>query len=349
MGSRAVLAAFAALAALVPAGCVFSPPPRILGPPGGGAADSTSLLQAELDRGGRIFLPALPGGRCYPTRGLWVSRSGTELTSDGACLESLGPGPVRLRSPDGDPVPASALLFVSRTSGGRRPVLVRLQGLRLVVPRETKSFGIAVYGDGVAIQDVTVEGEPIDALAVGGRSAQPVQHVTVTRSRFLGARRNVVSIVSATDLLITGCVISGASGSESPSAGIDIEPDDELDPLVGLRIENSTIERNAGAGIQLALSTDSGLPRHTTRIRIAGDHITGNGGAGVAFQGGQVDGDGVVHVNGNVITGNRGAGLQGHPTEGTIMRVLAKGNDLTGNRGGPTSFVRLGRGSRIED
>jgi hypothetical protein len=256
---------------------------------------------------------------------------------------------VRLRSPDGDPVPASAVLFVSRTSGSRRPAFVRLQGLRLVVPQAAESSGVAVYGDGVAIKDVTVEGKPIDALAIGGRSAQPAQHLTVTHSQFLGARRNVVSIVSATNLLISDSVISGADGSQNPSAGIDIEPDDELDPLVGLRIENSTISQNARAGIQLALSTDSGLPRRVTRIRIAGNHITGNGGAGVAFQGGQVDGNGVVHVNGNVITGNHGAGLQGHPTEGTIMRVLAKGNDLSGNDGGRTSFVRLGRGSMIED
>jgi len=50
-----------------------------------------------------------------------------------------------------------------------------------------------------------------------------------------------------------------------------------------------------------------------------------------------------------VISGNRGAGLQGHPTEGTTMRVLASGNDLRGNEGGPVQFVRVGAGSRIED
>ena len=125
MGSRALLAL-----ALVAGGCQLVPAARIVTP--AGTADDTAALQAELDRGGRIFLPALPDGRCYRTRGLWVSRSGTELTSNGACLEAIGPGPVRLRSPDGDPVASSAVLFVSRETGGRRPVLVRLDGYHTV-------------------------------------------------------------------------------------------------------------------------------------------------------------------------------------------------------------------------
>jgi hypothetical protein len=345
MGSRALFAALGGVVAMLAAGCMFSPE-RYVHP--GETGDDTAVLQAELDRGGRVFLPALPDGHCYRTRGLWISRSGTELVSNGACLESLGPGPVRLRSPDGDPVPSSALLFVSRTQNGRRPVLVRIEGLRLVVPEAASSFGIAVYGDGVAIRDVTVEGAPIDGLAVGGRSSQPVRHLTVTGSRFLGAQRNVISLVSALDVLVSKCVVSGASGGEQPSAGIDIEPDDSLDPLVGLRIERSTISSNAGAGILLALSTDSGLPRHATEIAIAGNQITGNGDGGIGFQGGQADGLGVVRVTGNRIGENRGAGLQGHPTEGTIMRVLASGNDLSGNTDGPARFVRLGRGSRIQ-
>ena len=36
--------------------------------------DDTDLLQAKLDAGGTIFLPKLPNGQCYRTRGLWLSR-----------------------------------------------------------------------------------------------------------------------------------------------------------------------------------------------------------------------------------------------------------------------------------
>jgi hypothetical protein len=348
MGSRALLAASAGLVALLTAGCLFSPQPRILRLPPAGEAEATAFLQAELDRGGRIFLPRLPGGRCYRTHGLWISRSWTELRSNGACLEALGPGPVRLRSPDGDPVRSSAVLFVSRVAGSPRPAFVSLSGLRIVVPREAMSFGIAVYGDDVHVRDVTVEGAPIDALAIGGRSYHPARDVSIERSRFVGAQRNVVSVVSAVRLRISKCVISGASGRDHPSAGIDVEPDDDLDALVDLRVEDSTIERNAGPGILFALSTDSGLPRRATAIVVARNRILGNGEGGIAFQGGQKDGRGWIRIGRNTIRRNRGAGLEGHPTEGTIMRILASRNDLRGNAGGPARFVRVGKGSRLD-
>ena len=84
-------------------------------PPGGAVAapgrDDTAALQAQLDAGGTVFLPRLPDGQCYATHGLWVSLDGTSIVSDGACIVALGPGPVRLHSPDGDPIAADAIFF----------------------------------------------------------------------------------------------------------------------------------------------------------------------------------------------------------------------------------------------
>jgi len=37
---------------------------------GGGIRDDTAWLQTKLDAGGAIFLPRLPDGHCYATRGL---------------------------------------------------------------------------------------------------------------------------------------------------------------------------------------------------------------------------------------------------------------------------------------
>ena len=351
-----------ALVVLGAAGCSWGE--RRLAPPSTAETDSTAFLQHELDRGGRIFLARLPGGRCYRTRGLWITRSGTELVSDGACLEALGPGPVRLRSLDGDPISSSAVLFVNRAAGGARPAYIRLQGLRIVVPRAADSFGIAISGDHVLVRGVVVEGEPIDALEIGGRSHEPARDVTVLRSRLLGGRRNVLSVVSAVGVRIERSVLSGssddyappgaASSTGNPSAGIDIEPNGRVDPVVDVRVEHNLIERNAGPGILLALSTDTGLPFRATGFVITGNRILDNGVAktppqqgGIAFQGGQSDGGGFAVVTGNVIEGNAGAGLQGHRTEGTALRLTAHDNDLAQNKGGPTSFVHLGRGSRV--
>ena len=65
----------------------------------GGLRDDTPWLQAKVDAGGAIFLPRLPEGQCYATRGLWVSRDDTTITSDGACIVALGAGDKEHRRP----------------------------------------------------------------------------------------------------------------------------------------------------------------------------------------------------------------------------------------------------------
>ena len=150
----------------------------VLGPPaptGGATAapgrDHTATLQAQLDAGGTVYLPALPDGECYATHGLWASLDGTSVVSNGACIVALGPGPVRLHSPDGDPIAADAVFFVNRSSeSNAAPNGVTISGLRIVVPRSASMFGIEIYANDVTVEDVRVEGSPVDALLVGGRA-----------------------------------------------------------------------------------------------------------------------------------------------------------------------------------
>src|SRR5438874_13572507 len=150
----------------------------VLGPPaptGGATAapgrDDTATLQAQLDAGGMVSLPALPDGQCYATHGLWVSLDGTSIVSNGACIVALGPGPVRLHSPDGDPIAADGVFFVNRSSEvNAAPHGVTISGVRIVVPRSASMFGIGIYANDVTVQNVRVEGSPIDSL-LGGRPA----------------------------------------------------------------------------------------------------------------------------------------------------------------------------------
>src|ERR687887_2193060 len=126
--------------------------------------DDTAALQAQLDAGGTVSLLALPDGQCYATHGLWVSLDGTSIVSDGACIVALGPGPARLHSPDGDPIPADAVFFVNRSSeSNAAPNGVTISGLRIVVPRSASMFGIGIYANDVTVEGVRVEGDPIDA------------------------------------------------------------------------------------------------------------------------------------------------------------------------------------------
>src|SRR5262249_15508704 len=129
------------------------------------ARDDTAWLQTALDAGRHVTLQPLPGGACYQTRGLWVSVDGTRIDSTGACLQYLGPGPVRLHSSDGDPIAANAIFFVNRSSASSvLPQHVSISNLRLVVPRGTDGFGVLVAGSDVTVAGVRTSGSPLDAV-----------------------------------------------------------------------------------------------------------------------------------------------------------------------------------------
>lgn len=266
----------------------------VLGPPaptGGATAapgrDDTAMLQAQLDAGGTVFLPALPDGQCYATYGLWVSLDGTSVVSNGGCIVALGPGPVRLHSPDGDPIAADGVFFVNRSSeSNAAPNGVTISGLRIVVPRSASMFGVEIYANDVTVEGVRVEGNPIDALLVGGRANGEgySTDVTIRDSSFTGGTRNVVSVTAVQGLSIENCLVTGADDTNflpetshaygNPAAGIDVEPNSPGDPITGVRITGNRIEGNAGPGILLALQPGPAL---SPSIEISGNTITGNG------------------------------------------------------------------------
>jgi hypothetical protein len=301
----------------------------VLGPPAptGGATtapgrDETATLQAQLDAGGTVFLPALPDGQCYATHGLWVSLDGTSIASNGACIVALGPGPVRLHSPDGDPIAADAVFFVNRSSeSNAAPHGVTISGLRIVVPRSASMFGIEIYASDVTVEAVRVEGSPIDALLVGGRANGEgySSDVSIRDSSFTGGTRNVVSVTAVQGLTIENCLVTGADDTNylaetgraygNPAAGIDVEPNSTGDPIVGVRITGNRIEDNAGPGILLALQPGSAV---APSIEISGNTITGNGlKTTPPVLGGIVapTGQSGVTIRSNVIGGNNGPDL----------------------------------------
>src|SRR3954463_14670553 len=109
---------------------------------GGSVRDDTDALQAKLDAGGSIFLPKLPGGQCYATRGLWLSRDDTTITSDGACIVALGFGPARLDPSAKRPHFAKAVFYVTHsTLRAPVPARVSISGLRITVPKAMRMHG----------------------------------------------------------------------------------------------------------------------------------------------------------------------------------------------------------------
>ncbi len=355
-GLRKAVTAAAVLAFLGTAGQAF-------------ARDDTKTLQQKLDRGGKIVLKRLSGGKCYQTRGLWVSRDGTSITStDGACIQYLGPGPVRLTSDDGDPIPADAIFFVNRSSNtGVLPQHVSISKLKLIVPDTTTGFGVVVAGADVTLSKLNFGGSPIDAIQVTGRAngrnyAGPGTNyagpVSILNSKIMAARRNGISVVGAVGVTIDSNVIGGAGNPKAlgprgpalvsytgPWAGIDVEPNTRAYPAKSITISRNTIANNAGAGVLLALALNDGLPYVADGITLTQNVISANAKTlgpflrgGVCLQGGQADGNGHLAVTANQIVDNGGFGLCKHPTDGFVMQVTVKKNVFARNELGDSEW-----------
>jgi hypothetical protein len=314
---------------------------RIVAPSRGVARDDTAQLQARLDAGGgTMFLPKLPNGECYATRGLWVSHDDTTITSDGACIVSLGPGEVRLRSTDGDPIPSAAVFFVNRSrKKDPAPMGVTISNLRIVVPDGEPMYGVAVYGHRVTLSNLDIGGSPKDDVLIGARANGNgyAGRVTIVDSTLSGAMRNAISATGVIGLTIEGNMIQGVRDSPpgQPAAGVDVEPDDRGQPALDVRIVRNTIRDNAGPGILLELETNDGNSVLANGLEISGNTIVRNAAArtppkraGIVLSGGQDGVDGTLLLKDNVVRDNGGPGI--------LMRrlrlaVTASGNDVGGN------------------
>ena len=326
----------------------------LLGPGHATAArDDTDSLQKRLDAGGTIVIPKLAGGECYRTRGLWVSRSGTKIASDGACIVYLGPGEQRLTSPDGDPIHANAIFVVNRSSMRDLPPNdVGISDLDLTVPVGTDGYSVIVSGTHVTIANLHISGVPVDGITVTGRQnglgyAGPV---LIRNNVIEGARRNGISLIATRDATLDGNTITGVgligmtNPDRGPWAGIDVEPDLATYPIERVVISRNTVSGNGGSGILLALDTITGHPKTATQIIIAGNAVTWNGikggpflRGGICLQGGQYDGRGLVRLIANEIGGNGGFGLCSDAT-GFTMLLSAACNYVHDNTDGPSQW-----------
>jgi Right handed beta helix region len=321
-----------------------APPARVTaGPPTtppAGLRDLSTWLQGRLDRrGGTVFLPKLPQGECYTTRGLWVSRDGTTITSDGACIVSAGLGPVRLRSIDGDPIAASAVFYVNRsTRTSAAPVDVTISNLRIVVS-DPSMYGVAALGHRITLKNLDIGGSPKDDVTVNGRANgnSYAGGISIVDCRLTGAARNAISATAVIGLTIVGNTIEDVRDSPpgQPAAGIDLEPDDRGQPALDVRITGNTIQDNAGPGILLELEPNEGPAVVATNLEISGNRILRNSlkpsppkRAGVVLAGGQDGGGGALVLKNNVIRDNGGPGIL---ASRLTLRVEASGNDIGGN------------------
>jgi hypothetical protein len=310
----------------------------------GAARDDTAWLQSRLDRaGGTVFLPALPSGECYATRGLWVSRDRTTITSDGACIVSLGLGPIRLHSVDGDPIAASAVFFVNRSKPTRpAPVNVTISNLRIIVPAGQSMYGVAIFGHRVTLSHLDIDGSPKDDVTISGRGNGNsfAGSVSILDSTLNGATRNAISATAVIGLRIERNTITGVRDSPpgQPAAGIDLEPDDRGQPALDVHIIGNTIRDNAGPGILFELESNDGQAVVATALEIRGNTIVRNSlkrtppkRAGIVLAGGEDGGRGTLVLRDSVIRENGGPGIL---ESRLTLLVDAAGNEIAANESG---------------
>src|SRR5512133_941677 len=248
---------------------------------GAAVRDDTDLLQAKLDAGGAVFLPRLPGGQCYATRGLWLSRDDTTITSDGACIVALGFGPARLDPTAPKPHFANAVFYVNHSSvRPPAPARVRISGLHITVPKSVHMHGIAVFGPEVTLNALTIDGAPLNDVLVGEGvvgAGGPIARMALADSNLTGAQRDAVLVFGPVGLRLEGNTITRARGS-----GVHIRAADRGQPVLDTHVVRNTIADNRGPGVFVDLDPANGAVLLARGIELAGNQILRNARAATA-------------------------------------------------------------------
>jgi parallel beta helix pectate lyase-like protein len=289
---------------------------------GAGVRDDTDLLQARLDAGGSVFLPRLPGGECYATRGLWLSRDDTSITSDGACVVALGFGPARLDPSAPKPHYANAVFYIDH-SNVRAPVPARISisGLHIEVPKRVRMHGIAVIGHEVSMSGLTIDGAPLNDVLIGYGAVGAgglIVRIAIADSTLTGAQRDGVLAYGPVGLRIERNTITRAR-----AAGVRIRAADRGQPVLDSHVVQNTIADNRGPGVAIDLRPPNGPVLLAKGIEVAGNRLLRNRGGGVV---------------------RRTARSQAQRTPSRSVAPLSKGDDTAWlqsrlDRGGGTVFL----------
>ncbi len=114
----------------------------------------------------------------------------------------------------------------------------------------------------VQVEGLRLESSGGDGIYIGASAAQPYCRDVVIRNVLcLDHHRQGISVITAENLLIENCLLSGTRGT-APQAGIDLEPNGADERLVNCVIRNCLMEDNAGAGMLVYLKplTAESLP-----------------------------------------------------------------------------------------
>lgn len=306
---------------------------------GDGVADDTAAIQAAVDQvaelgGGVVLIPSGIYGVSAAGAHTGIQlKTGVYLSMYGAKIKAISSNQ-----------PSYRLINIEQVSncgvfGGE------IQGDR-ATNTATGEHGHCLHMildcTNITIKDVMVRDGFGDGIYIGRQCSDVlVLNCTVTNNR-----RNNISVVTASNVIIDGCDISNANGT-LPECGIDIEPNSTDLPSSNVVITNCNIFGNNKDGIGYPAPPPTPLIESSV---ISNCHIYNNGRHGILASYIKVlevtncvirnnGGDGIsdsaalatlLNFNGNAIYDNTGSGLFGFASNTIITNNQIKGSGQWG-------------------
>jgi len=129
-------------------------------------------------------------------------------------------------------------------------------GIKILSSNKINIYGLTIQetgGDGIYISQIRKENFPLFS-----------SNIIIKDMKLIDNYRQGISVISARNLLIDNCYISGTKGT-LPEAGIDFEPNRSTESFVNCKVTNCEITQNNGAGILVWLKS---LDENSTPIDI---------------------------------------------------------------------------------
>lgn len=223
------------------------------------ADDATACLQAAIDSGGpRVVVPYM--GADWIVRPIRL-RGDLELVFEPGVVVLAKQGEFR---GGGDSLFSASDASHIKLIGYGATLRMRKQDYQRP-PYEPAEWRMTLSFTGctdVHVEGLRLESSGGDGIYIGATVTQPYCRDVVIRNVVChDHHRQGISVITAENLLIENCVMSGTRGT-APQAGIDLEPNGADERLVNCVIRNCIMEDNAGAGMLVYLKplTQESLP-----------------------------------------------------------------------------------------
>ena len=172
----------------------------------------------------------------------------------------------------------------------------------------------------VHVEGLRLESSGGDGIYLGAGTLGYCADIVIRNVVCHDNHRQGISVISAINLLIENCVVSGTGGT-APQAGIDFEPNGPNDKLVNCLMRHCLVESNAGPGI-LIYSKPLSKKSDPVSIRVENCLLRGGKGAGIEIAAVLDDGpDGIIEFENCTIERTALAGIAVHDKSADRARV----------------------------